>query len=93
MAAYAVTEYQAIVARTIEPQQTAVLTVGSIQAMAAESLANSRTCLTSVPAVITPAYSRFTPSMMANIRWDLRESYGPSCTPGNNASLRANGSR
>lgn len=32
MAAYAVTQYQAIVARTIEPQQTAVLTVGSIQA-------------------------------------------------------------
>lgn len=32
MAAYAVTQYQAIVARTIQPQQTAVLTVGSIQA-------------------------------------------------------------
>ncbi|RDL27143.1 amidohydrolase [Serratia fonticola] len=32
MAAYAVTEYQAIVSRIIEPQQTAVLTVGSIQA-------------------------------------------------------------
>jgi hippurate hydrolase len=32
MAAYAVTQYQAIVSRTIEPQQTAVLTVGSIQA-------------------------------------------------------------
>ena len=32
MAAYAVTMYQAIVSRTIEPQQTAVLTVGSIQA-------------------------------------------------------------
>jgi hippurate hydrolase len=32
MAAYAVTGYQAIVSRVIEPQQTAVLTVGSIQA-------------------------------------------------------------
>lgn len=32
MAAYAVVEYQAIVSRVIEPQQTAVLTVGSIQA-------------------------------------------------------------
>jgi hippurate hydrolase len=32
MATYAVTQYQAIVSRTIEPQQTAVLTVGSIQA-------------------------------------------------------------
>jgi len=32
MAAYAVTQYQAIVSRVIEPQQTAVLTVGSIQA-------------------------------------------------------------
>lgn len=32
MAAFAVVEYQAIVSRTIEPQQTAVLTVGSIQA-------------------------------------------------------------
>jgi hippurate hydrolase len=31
MAAYAVTEFQALVDRTIEPQQTAVLTVGSIQ--------------------------------------------------------------
>lgn len=32
MAAMAVVQYQAIVSRTIEPQQTAVLTVGSIQA-------------------------------------------------------------
>jgi metal-dependent amidase/aminoacylase/carboxypeptidase family protein len=32
MAAYAVVEYQAIVSRVIEPQPTAVLTVGSIQA-------------------------------------------------------------
>ncbi len=32
MAAFAVVECQAIVSRTIEPQQTAVLTVGSIQA-------------------------------------------------------------
>ena len=32
MAAYAVTMYQAVVSRVIEPQQTAVLTVGSIQA-------------------------------------------------------------
>ncbi len=32
MAAYAVTQYPAILARLIEPQQTAVLTVGSIQA-------------------------------------------------------------
>lgn len=32
MAAYAITQYQAIVARTIGPQQTAVLTVGSVQA-------------------------------------------------------------
>lgn len=32
MAALAVVQYQAIVSRTIEPQQTAVLTVGSIQA-------------------------------------------------------------
>lgn len=32
MAAMAVVEYQAIVSRTIEPQQTAVLTVGSVQA-------------------------------------------------------------
>lgn len=32
MAAMAVVQYQAVVSRTIEPQQTAVLTVGSIQA-------------------------------------------------------------
>jgi hippurate hydrolase len=32
MAAYAVTQFQAIVSRVVEPQQTAVLTVGSIQA-------------------------------------------------------------
>lgn len=32
MAALAVVQYQAIVSRTVEPQQTAVLTVGSIQA-------------------------------------------------------------
>lgn len=32
MAALAVVQYQAIVSRTIEPQQTAVLTVGSVQA-------------------------------------------------------------
>jgi hippurate hydrolase len=32
MAAYAVTQYQAIVTRVIDPQQTGVLTVGAIQA-------------------------------------------------------------
>jgi hippurate hydrolase len=32
MAAYAVTQYQAIVSRVIDPQQTGVLTVGAIQA-------------------------------------------------------------
>jgi hippurate hydrolase len=32
MAAYAVTQFQAIVSRVVEPQQTAVLTAGSIQA-------------------------------------------------------------
>jgi hippurate hydrolase len=32
MAAYAVVQYQAIVSRVIDPQQTGVLTVGSIQA-------------------------------------------------------------
>jgi hippurate hydrolase len=32
MAAFAITQYQAIVSRVIEPQQTGVLTVGSVQA-------------------------------------------------------------
>jgi hippurate hydrolase len=32
MAAYAITQYQAIVSRVIEPQQTGVVTVGSVQA-------------------------------------------------------------